>query len=204
MKIIKTFENATLRTVNNGYIELDYNDKTHCFNNASVVSVNNGSISIEVDWEPEKGELIKVIGCGINCYVIFTTFNTSSNILHTYGSINMNLASTGYFKLRDTLWACDYRVQLLPVTPEEQQAFDDFCKSQGKIWNKEKLQWEDYKWVPKHSEKYWYVASWGEVMYRHYISSNVDQCLLQINNAFQTKEQADTALEKVKELFKSL
>ena len=138
MKITKTFENATLRTVNNGYIELDYNGKTNCFHNASVISVNNGNISIEINWEPKKGELIKAVGCRIDCYVIFNY--KSKDILYTYGGINMNFASIGYFKFDDDPWAYDYNIQLLPVTSEELQAFDDFCKSQGKIWNKEKLQ----------------------------------------------------------------
>ena len=131
MKITKTFENATLRTVNNGYIELDYNGKTDCFHNASVISVNNGNISIEINWEPKKGELIKAVGCNIDCYVIFNY--KFENILYTYGGINMDFASIGYFKFDDDPWAYDYNIQLLPVTLAEQQAFDDFCKSQGKL-----------------------------------------------------------------------
>lgn len=199
MKTTKTFENATLRTVNNGYIELDYNGKTHCFNNASVISVNNGSISIEVDWEPKEGELIKVLHTGINCYVIFNKVNAVT--LLTFGSKDI---SGPYYKLDNDSWALNRKTEFHPVTPEEQQAFDDFCKSQGKIWNKEKLQWEKYRWKPKPGEQYWYVASWGEVKYRCYIDAPIDQDLLQLGNAFQTKEQAEAALEKLKELFKSL
>ena len=198
MKITKTFKNATLRTVNNGYIELDYNGKTHCFNNASVVSVNNGSISIEIDWKPKKGELIKAVGCNIDCYIIFDY--KSTDILYTYEGINTDFSSIGYFKFDSDPWAYNHTMQLFPVAPEEQQAFDDFCKSQGKIWNKEKLQWEKYKWSPKLHECYWYVASWGEVMYRHYASSNFDQCLLQFNNAFPTKEEAEAKLEQIKQI----
>lgn len=198
MKITKTFKNATLRTVNNGYIELDYNGKTHCFNNASVVSVNNGSISIEIDWKPEKGELIKAVGCNIDCYVIFSS--KSKDILYTYGGINTDFVSFGYFKFDDDPWAYNHTMQLFPVTPEEQQAFDNFCKSQGKIWNKEKLQWEKYKWSPKPNECYWYITSWGDVMYKHYASTTLDQRLLQLNNAFQTKEEAKAKLEQIKQI----
>lgn len=197
MKTTKTFENATLRTVNNGYIELDYNSKTHCFHNASVVSVNNGSISIEINWEPERGELIKAVGCNIDCYVIFNY--KSKDILYTYGG--MDFASIGYFKFDDDPWTYNHTMQLFPVTPEEQQAFDDFCKSKGKIWNKEKLQWEKYRWIPKPNECYWYVASWGEVMNRHYVATNIDRSLLQLGNAFPTKEQAQKVAEKIKEFF---
>lgn len=199
MKITKTFKNATLRTVNNGYIELDYNGKTHCFNNASVISINNSIITMEVDWEPKRGELVKVLHTGINCYVIFNKMNAVT--LLTFGSKDI---SGPYYKLDNDSWALNRNTEFHPVTLEEQKEFDDFCKSQGKIWNKEKLQWEKYKWSPKLHECYWYVTSWGEVMYRHHTSSDFDQCLLQLNNTFQTKEQAETASKEVKELFKSL
>lgn len=201
MKTIKTFKNATLRTVNNGYIELDYNGKTHCFHNASVISVNNGNISIEINWEPKKGELIKAVGCRIDCYVIFNY--KSKDILYTYGGINMDFASIGYFKFDSDPWAYNHTMQLFPVTPEEQQAFDDFCKSQGKIWNNEKLQWEKYKWSPKPNECYWYVTSCGEVMYRHYIATNFDRGLLQLGNAFPTKEEAEAKLKQIKQILNS-
>lgn len=201
MKITKTFKNATLRTVNNGYIELDYNGKTHCFNNASVVSVNNGTIIIETEWKPKEGELVKITGNCIDAYSIFRSYDKSNDAIIVAGYKRINSDSHA---LSQHLWLKGFQTEIHPVTPEEQQAFDDFCKSQGKIWNKEKLQWEKYKWSPKPHECYWYVTSWGEVMYRHYTASNFDQCLLQLNNAFQTKEQAETASKEVKELFKSL
>ena len=138
MKNTKTFENATLRTVNNGYIELDYNGKTHCFNNASVVSVNNGSISIEIDWKPERGELIKITGNCIDSYSIFDSI--CEGVIKTFGYKRINSTSN---RLQNDFWWTGSETKISPVTPEEQQAFDDFCKSQGKIWNKEKLQWEN-------------------------------------------------------------
>lgn len=199
MKITKTFENATLRTVNNGYIEVDYNGRTDCFHNASVVSVNNGSISIEIDWKPEKGELVKVLHTGINCYVIFDKINAVT--LFTFGSKDI---CGQYYKLSNDSWVLNRNTKFYPVTPKEQQAFDDFCKSQGKIWNKEKLQWENYRWSPKPNEQYWYVASWGEVTYRQHLDTEYDQCLLQLGNAFPTKEHAEKVRVKMVQFFKSL
>lgn len=201
MKITKTFENATLRTVNNGYIELDYNGKTECFHNASVISVNNGSISIEINWKPERGELIKAVGCNIDCYVIFNY--KSKNILYTYGSINMDLASIGYFKFDDAPWEYDYNVQLLPITPEEHQAFDDFCKSKGKIWNKEKLQWEEYRWKPKKRDKYYYVRSKGNVNLAFWRKGSADIHRYKFGNCFQAKEEAETKLKQIKQILNS-
>lgn len=203
MKTTKTFENASLVSVVNGSITVkSAAGIEHTFTNASIVSVNNGTIIIETEWEPKKGEWIKAIGCGIDCYIIFAS--KSKDVLYTYGSININFALNRYNTLGDVIWGFNHTLQLLPVTPEEQQALNDFCKSKGKIWNKEKLQWENYRWSPKPNECYWYVASWGEVRCRHYVAINIEQDLLRLGNAFPTKEQAEIAAEKLKELFKSL
>lgn len=202
MKINKTFENAALRTINAGYVELDYKGQTQCFYNASVVSVNDGNITIEFDWKPQKGELIKAIGCHIDCYVIFSY--QSAELLYTYGSVNEKLTSIGYFCLKSVSWMYDHNVQLFPVTPEEQQAFDDFCRSQGKIWNKEKLQWEKYKWKPNHNEKYYYLSSLGEVKWTINNVLSVDSPRIKYGNCFPTKEQAQIAAEEIKKLLNSL
>lgn len=200
MKTQTQFKNASLVSVVNGSIVVkDSTGKDHTFTNASVVSVNNGTIIIEKEWMPKKGELIKMEGNCTDCYAIFKTTKEDS-ILHTYGHLFIGgyrivcLAGRWHTK----------NVTISPVTLEEQKEFDDFCKSQGKLWNKETLQWEKYKWKPKEGEQYWYVASWGGVWCRHHINSDVDQGILQLSNVFQTKEQAEKALEQVKELFKSL
>ena len=201
MKITKTFENATLRTVNNGYIELDYNGKTDCFHNASVISINNGIITMEVDWEPKEGELIKITGSHIDAYSIFHRYDKSVGVIVVYGQKRINSDSHAFCEY---YWFTTSQTEIHPVTPEEQQAFDDFCKSKGKIWNKETLQWEKYKWSPKPGEQYWYVASWGEVTYRQHLDTEYDQCLLQLGNAFPTKEQAEKVEVKMIQFFKSL
>lgn len=201
MKTTKTFENATLRTVNNGYIELDYNGKTHCFNNASVVSVNNGSISIEVDWKPKRGELVKVLHTGINCYVIFNKINAVT--LLTFGSKDI---SGPYYKLDNDSWTLNSNTEFHPVTPEEQKEFDDFCKSQGKIWNKEKLQWEKYRWKPQYNETYYSISAYSipHVFSTRWINDLIDRNCYESNNCFKTKAEAEIVAEKLKEFFKSL
>lgn len=201
MKITKTFENATLRTVNNGYIELDYNGKTDCFHNASVISVNNGNISIEINWEPKKGELVKITGNHIDAYSIFHAHDKPNGTIVVYGHKRINNDDHSFCQY---YWFEGNQTEIHPVTPEEQQAYDDFCKSQGKIWNKEKLQWETYKWSPKLGEQYWYVTSWGEVQYRYHKDMRIDDDFLQLGNAFPTKKQAEIAVKKFKEFFKSL
>ena len=199
MKTQTQFKNASLVSVINGSIVVkDSTGGEHTFVNASVVSVNNGTIIIESEWEPKEGELIKMEGNGTNCYAIFK--NIEGSFLHDYG----------YRFFRENQLICNpygwdsRNVAISPVTPEEQKAFDDFCKSQGKIWNKETLQWEKYKWMPKRDEKYWYVETTGEVMRTVYNTFTVDPLRIAYGNCFQTKEQAEKAAEKVKDLLKSL
>lgn len=200
MKITKTFENATLRTVNNGYIELDYNGKTHCFNNASVVSINNGTIIIESEWTPKRGELIKLTGCNTDCYCIYR--QGEPNYIYDYGYKKIS-DSTLHTEIDDSSW-CTVNVIVSPVTPEEQKEFNDFCKSQGKIWNKEKLQWEKYKWQPKQCEKYYYIDTLGEVSCTTNNTLQLDPARIKYGNCFPTKEQAQKAAKKLKEFFKLL
>lgn len=197
MKTTKTFKNATLRTVNNGYIELDCNGKTQCFHNASVISVNNGSISIEVDWEPERGELIKIMGSCIDSYSIFD--GRDGCIMKTFGYKRIKGTDS---KLQNDFWFIGSTTKISPVTPEEQQAFDDFCKSKGKIWNKEKLQWENCRWMPMYNDTYYCVnlTSSSFVVCHAWTGDTVDYDYYNQNNCFKTKEEAEAKLKRIKEI----
>ena len=121
--------------------------------------------------------------------------------LYTFGSKDIR---GNYYKLGNDSWTLNRKTEFHPVTPEEQQAFDDFCKSQGKIWNKEKLQWEKYKWEPKQCEKYYYIDPSGEVSCTTNNTLQLDPVRIKYGNCFPTKEQAQKVAEKVKEFFKSL
>jgi uncharacterized protein YifE (UPF0438 family) len=202
MKTQTQFKNASLVSVVNGSIVIkDSTGREHTFTNASVVSVNNGTIIIESEWEPKKGELVKMEGNGTNCYAIFK--NIEGSFLYDYG----------YRFFREDQLICNHygwnarNVTISPVTPEEQKEFDDFCKSQGKLWNKETLQWEKYQWQPKKGESYFYVlSSMSGIRVCHALWADCtgDYLLYDTHNCFRTEKQAERAAEKVKELFKSL
>lgn len=200
MKTTKTFENASLVSVVNGSIVVkSAAGIEHTFTNASVVSVNNGTIIIESEWTPKEGELVKAIGCHIDCYIIFQSMD--HKFLYTYGGKELR---GSYISWTSDTWAYDKHLEILPVTPAEQQAFDDFCKSQGKIWNKEKLQWEKYQWKPKKDERYYFLTDLGKINYTKNDTLDLDFRRIECGNCFQTKEKAELAAEKVKELLKSL
>lgn len=203
MKTQTQFKNASLVSVVNGTIVVkSAAGIEHTFINASVVSVNNGTIIIESEWKPKKGELIKLTGGTTNCYCIYRR----SELGHIYDYGFKKIAeSTLDTSISDIAW-CTLDVTISPVTPEEQKEFDDFCKSQGKIWNKETLQWEKYKWKPELGATYYYVdLEFSDSVGSHcYDNDGIDQCNYEHYNCFQTKKQAQEAAEKVKELLKSL
>lgn len=200
MKTQTVFRNASLVSVVNGSIVVkDSTGREHTFVNASVVSVNNGTIIIETEWKPKKGELVKITGQCIDAYSIIDNIN--DHCIHVFGWKKIGY-NTHCFK--KDIWLRGSQTNISPVTPEEQKEFDDFCKSQGKIWNKETLQWEEYKWKPKNGECYYVIYGNGEIDHLYYQKSEFQDKYIDLGNCFQTKEQAKSAAEKVKELLKSL
>lgn len=201
MKTQSQFKNASLVSVVNGTIVVkSATGIEHTFTNASVVSVNNGAIIIESEWKPKKGELIKLTGCNTDCYCIYR--RCEENYIYDYGFKKI-ADSTLHTKIDDLSW-CTVGVTVSPVTLEEQKEFDDFCKSQGKLWNKETLQWEKYKWEPRQGEKYYYINTLGEVACTTNNILDLDPDRIKYGNCFSTKEQAKKVAEKLKEFFKSL
>ena len=202
MKTQTQFKNASLVSVVNGTIVVkDATEREHIFTNASVVSVNNGTIIIESEWKPKKGELVKFTLGGNIRYGIFQEI--CSGLLWTYGC-SMESLSEFPHAIDNPKCRSMVHTNISPVTPEEQKEFDDFCKSQGKLWNKETLQWEKYKWMPKENEIYYVIYGNGEIDQLCYKSSEFHDRYINFGNCFQTKESAQKAAEKVKELLKSL
>lgn len=202
MKTQTKFENASLVSVVNGSIVVkDSTGIEQTFTNASVVSVNNGTIIIESEWRPKKGELVKFTWEGNIRYGIFQEI--CGGLLWTYGC-SMESLSEFPHAIDNPKCRPMVHTNISPVTTEEQKEFDDFCKSQGKIWNKETLQWEKYKWIPVEDQEYYSVFGDGLVYKCLWTASKVARDRYALGNCFQTKKQAQEAAEKFKEFFKSL
>lgn len=202
MKTQTQFKNASLVSVVNGSIVVkDSTGREHTYVNASVVSVNNGTIIIESEWKPKKGELIKFTWEGDIRYGIFQEI--CSGLLWTYGC-SMKSLSEFFHAIDNPKCRPMVHTNIYPVTPEEQKEFDDFCKSQGMLWNKKTLQWEKYKWEPKVDEKYYFIDLVGRITAAINNTVTIDAPRIKYGNCFQTEEQAKEAAEKVKELLKSL
>lgn len=207
MKTQTQFKSASLVSVVNGSIVVkDAAGREHTFVNASVVSVNNGTIIIESEWEPKRGELVKIDTSdnGIR-YAIFKEMLYNQFWMYCSSFDKLTCLPVDYKTSKWYSRNSIYRIS--PVTLEEQKEFDDFCKSQGKVWNKEALQWEKYRWMPKKGESYFYVLtgmSGIQICSLQWDDDNGDHLLYDAHNCFQTEKQAERAAEKVKELLKSL
>ena len=199
MKTQTQFKNASLVSVANGSIVIkDSTGRDHAFTNASVVSVNNGTIIIESEWKLKRGELVKVTGTYIDAYCIIDRINDSKLLVFGWKRIYCDNHC-----LEHDSWMTNSQTEISPITPEEQEEFDDFCKSQGKIWNKETLQWEKYRWKPSHREYYYYIDLFpiDTPIKKHcYVDDNIDREYYKTNNCFKTKEEAEAKLEKIKRL----
>ena len=202
MKTQTVFQNSSLVSVVNGSIVVkDSTGREHTFLKASVVSVNNGTIIIESEWKPKKGELAKVTDTCIDAYCLIDKIEDGQLFVFGWKRIDFDQHC-----LKSDFWLTNLQTKISPVTPEEQKEFDDFCKSQGKLWNKETLQWEKYKWQPKDGDSYYYIdLEFVDCVGKHsYNNDSLDQNNYEHCNCFQTKGQAQEAAEKVKELLKSL
>ena len=201
MKTTKTFENASLVSVVNGSIVVkSAAGIEYTFTNASIVSVNNGTIIIESEWEPKVGELVKITGNCIDAYSIFSSYDKSVDTIVVYGYKRINSDDHAFCR---HFWFPGPQTKISPVTPEEYQAFDDFCKSKGKIWNKEKLQWEEYRWKPGQGTTYLHINIAGGIAQTDnyiWMDDAIDKNNYEMGNCFKTKEEAEAKLEQIKKL----
>lgn len=198
MKTQTQFKNASLVSVVNGSIVVkDSTGREHTFTNASVVSVNNGTIIIESEWKPKKGELVKVTDTCIDAYCIIDKIGDGQLFVFGWKKIDFDQHC-----LKNDLWLISSLTKISPVTPEEQKEFDDFCKSKGKIWNKEKLQWEKYKWEPKDGQTYYYIGmeTAPYISWHVWVNDNIDNEHYQSKNYFETEEEAEAKLKQIKKL----
>lgn len=199
------FKNASLVSAVNGTITIkDSTEKERTFTNASIISVNKGTIIIESKWEPKRGELIKYISKDNIKYSIFTYMY--DNKFWTYGCPIETLSEfpNGFNRLKSQY--CKNIHSISPVTPEEQKEFDDFCKSHGRIWNKEKLEWEKYKWKPTDGEIFFTVVTdylGIYIKYTVWTNCETDQLAYNYGNCFKTQKEAQIKINQIKDLFKN-
>ena len=90
------------------------------------------------------------------------------------------------------------------TTEERQTLFDKIEDQEHQKWNAETKSFEDFKWIAKNGQKYWYVSEYLKVESCLQHGSVMDTDLGEVNNKFKTKELAEAAADKIKELLSKL
>lgn len=86
------------------------------------------------------------------------------------------------------------------ATPEEIKEFDEFLKSKGYYFDKEKLELKKLKWRAAIKETYYYMESSGIINYTTEDNVMTDGNRFNFGNYFRTKEEAEAAKKQIKEL----
>lgn len=86
------------------------------------------------------------------------------------------------------------------ATEEEKQLLFDKMKEQGLRWNAEEKRVEKIRWRAKGGERYFYVYNQGSVTVYKDDGYHVDENLYEYGNYFHTREQAEEAARRIKEV----
>lgn len=111
----------------------------------------------------------------------------------------VNIKEDGSFcKSSYSLWngLHDWRL----ATDEEKQLLFDKMKEQGLRWNDEEKRVEKIRWGAKEGEYYYYVNVDGFVSVTKHTNYITDHYRYDFGNYFRTKEQAEEAARRIKEV----
>ena len=118
---------------------------------------------------------------------------------HLYSFVNVDrsgqLSKEPYFQWNE--WH-DWRL----ATEEEKQLLFDKMKEQGLQWNAEEKRVEKIRWRAKDGKEYCHVGSQGNIMVDREDGHLVDKNRHEFGNYFRTKEQAEEAAKRMKEVLR--
>ena len=98
---------------------------------------------------------------------------------------------------------CDKAIKRL-ATEEEKQKLLDALHKDGKYWDAENKKIVDYRWRANKGEYYWYINSALSIEYVYEQNILLDNARYNCGNYFFKEEQANQALEKIKEVLKPI
>ena len=90
------------------------------------------------------------------------------------------------------------------TTEERQTLFDKIEKEEHKKWNVETKKFEKIRWRAKEGEIYWFITEYFDISCHAEEDGEEDEFLFSASNYFQTKELAEAARDKIKELLSKL
>ena len=88
------------------------------------------------------------------------------------------------------------------ATEEEKQLLFDKMKERGLLWNAEEKRVEKIKWKAEYGKGYFGIGSQGDLVAYTADGSRFDENLHELGNYFRTKEQAEEAVKRIKEVLR--
>lgn len=144
----------------------------------------------EEKWEPKDGDIISFGKRGIG---IFKRYDYSGH--------------TDYVAYVDELcfdesdWV---KENMRPATEEEKKRLFDALAKEGKRWNSETKQIEDFpRWRALHGDNYYSIGSMLTVDPQTEIGFSTDDKHYNAGNYFKTREAAEKVAEQIREIFKN-
>ena len=113
--------------------------------------------------------------------------------------------STGYaidVPAKNSLSFCGLKEDVRLATNEEKQALFDKMKEQGLKWNAEKKRVEKIRWRAEDGRIYFCIDNQGIVIVDKECGYYVDKNRHEYGNYFHTKEQAEEAAKRMKEVLR--
>ena len=90
------------------------------------------------------------------------------------------------------------------TTEERQTLFDKIEQQEHKKWNPETKRFENIRWRAKEGENFWCVNEFMDIEEHFSHNGYTDIYLFSVGNYFQTKELAEAAANKIKELLSKM
>lgn len=195
-----TLKRAALVSVNEGTIIVTKDRQNYTYRNASVKSVVNGNITIEISNPYKKGDYLRVRIFGdVWVTLVYKEYDSDKRRIHFFVSSNNGGCSYDSYWSRDLMRESE---DIRYATPAEIEEFHDLLHSNGKHWNAETFQLEDYFWKPRLHQMYYYITASAKLNITANDGCPTDKDMIAIGNCFQSEKEARPYLDKFKEVFK--
>ena len=158
--------------------------------------VKDGSVVFEREQEFKNGDILVSIVNG-HRHNAFIYKNTDIRGFHSY-YIGLNMDNLISIDNSDSKWG---NANLSYATESEKQLLFDKLKKEGLRWNAEEKRVEKIRWRAKRGEHYFvlYRTAFEVDCYTESFDE-IDAKLYNCGNYFRTKEQAEEAAKRVKEV----
>lgn len=154
--------------------------------------VNGSEIVIENEFKFKDGDVLVVVIDNVECPFIF--YNTSAAFCSYYIMLRPNgeISRTWFFNISELVYTRQ-------ATDDEKQYLFDKMKERGLRWNAEQKRVEKIMWRAKKGDRYWKLSSDLHMLGMQEDNDAFDQDSWECGNYFKTQEQAERAVEAIKE-----